>query len=89
MMIVRKFVPSGSLRDLIYRQKPQTQFLQKYGPPRRGLDAGTIALYGRQVLEALKFLSDKGFVLGTLYLLLLYVTIFTQYIINGLYHCME
>ena len=68
MMVVRIFIPTGSLKDAIYGQRPQLTVLQKYGhPPARGrlLAIPDIAKYGRQVLEALMFLSEKGFPLGT------------------------
>ena len=38
--------------------------IQKYSCPGRPLDLGSIKRYGRQVLEALAFLQDKGFVMG-------------------------
>ncbi len=68
MMIVRELMPSGSLRDTIYGQRFQGSVLQKYGQPARSraLSLPDIAKYGRQVLEALVFLSEKGFPLGEL-----------------------
>ena len=65
-MIVREFIPTGSLRDAIYGQKPQASVLQKYGQSSRTqtLHPEVIAKYGRQVLEALVFLAEKGFPLG-------------------------
>ena len=65
--MVRLFVPTGSLRDAIYGQIPQANLLQKYGgyvSRRSGLSPGLIAKYGRQVLEALRFLHERGFVIG-------------------------
>jgi len=68
MMIVREYVPTGSLRDAIHGQKLSLPVIQKYSPVvsrgRGGLGVGDIAKYGRQILEALIFLSEKGFVLG-------------------------
>ena len=68
LMTVRQFIPTGSLRDAIYGQQPQGNLLQKYGGTvgRRvlGLTPANIAKYGRQVLEALRFLFEKGYVLG-------------------------
>ena len=66
MMIVREFVPSGSLKDAIYGTTPKGNYLSKYGQPARTIrmTAPKIRQYGRQILEALKFLSDKGFVMG-------------------------
>ena len=66
-MTVRQFTSTGSLRDAIYGQKPRDNLLQKYGGPssrRMGLIPANIAKYGRQVLEALRFLFEKGYVLG-------------------------
>jgi hypothetical protein len=72
LMTVRQFVPTGSLRDAIYGQQPQANLLQKYGGTsgRRvlGLTPANIAKYGRQVLEALRFLFEKGYVLGMWYM---------------------
>lgn len=67
-MIVREFVPTGSLRDAIYGQRLNLSVLQKYGQPAKARSLGIpdIAKYGRQVLEALIFLSEKGFPLGGL-----------------------
>ena len=68
LMTVRQFFPSGSLRDAIYGQAPQANLLQKYGGSsgRRvmALPPGKIAKYGRHVLEAMRFLFEKGYVLG-------------------------
>lgn len=69
-MTVRQFISTGSLRDAIYGQQPQANLLQKYGSSgsssakRVGLSPANIAKYGRQVLEALRFLLEKGFLLG-------------------------
>ena len=66
-MTVRPFVPTGSLRDAIYAQQPHANMLQKYGGSsarRSALNPAHIAKYGRHVLEALRFLYEKGFVLG-------------------------
>lgn len=68
LMTVRQFIPTGSLRDAIYGQQPQANLLQKYGGSAGkrllGLAPANIAKYGRQVLEALRFLFEKGYVLG-------------------------
>ena len=65
-MIVRELKASGSLRDAIYGQQYSNSVLQKYGhsTKARVLSIPDIAKYGRQVLEALVFLSEKGFPLG-------------------------
>jgi PX domain-containing protein kinase-like protein len=65
VMIVRHFNASGSLRDLIHGTRPQGHVIQKYcGPAPSPLPLDSIKRYGRQVLEALSFLQDKGFVMG-------------------------
>jgi PX domain-containing protein kinase-like protein len=64
VMTVRQFCVTGSLRDLIHGSRPQGHVIQKYSCPGRPLDVGTIKRYGRQVLDALSFLQDKGFVMG-------------------------
>jgi len=67
VMIVREFVASGSLKDAIYGTKPRGgSYLSKYGQPAKTIRmiAPKIRQYGRQILEALKFLSDKGFIMG-------------------------
>jgi hypothetical protein len=70
-MTVRQFIPSGSLRDAIYGQQPAANLLQKYSTSGRRVPAlgpANIAKYGRQVLEALRFLFEKGYVLGMWYM---------------------
>lgn len=56
----------GSLRDLLCGSKPRQSFLKKYGNPKghKPLTIDHISLYGRQILEALKFLHDKGLPYG-------------------------
>ncbi|XP_065829723.1 PX domain-containing protein kinase-like protein [Oscarella lobularis] len=64
-LIVRPFCSEGSLRDLIYKTKPQIQLIKKYGTPKgTGLSVSDTRKYGRQIVEALKFLSDRGFLYG-------------------------
>lgn len=57
---------NGTLRDLLSDAKPRQSFLKKYGNPKghKTLSPDQIALYGRQILEALKFLRDKGLPYG-------------------------
>lgn len=64
--IMRKFYPKGSLRDAIYGCRPQGHVLKKYGVPQRWrlLGVADVTKYGRQILEGLKFLLDKGFFPG-------------------------
>ncbi|TSM44112.1 PX domain-containing protein kinase-like protein [Bagarius yarrelli] len=59
---VMKLLPSLSV-------KPKEAFLKKYCNPKKiqGLELQQIRTYGRQILEALKFLHDKGFPYGHLH----------------------
>ncbi|KAL1514230.1 hypothetical protein ABEB36_003518 [Hypothenemus hampei] len=68
-LVVRDMNKNGSLRDLLCGSKPKLSFLKKYGNPKghKQLSIEEIALYGRQILEALKFLHDKGFPYGHLH----------------------
>lgn len=65
-LVVRTSQKNGSLRDLLCGAKPRQSFLKKYGNPKghKPLENNLIALYGRQILEALKFLHDKGLPYG-------------------------
>ena len=79
LMTVRQFFITGSLRDAIYGIAPQANLLQKYGSSsgRRvmGLTPAKIAKYGRQVLEAMRFLFEKGYILGMWYNCVLYQSV--------------
>ncbi|XP_045476028.1 PX domain-containing protein kinase-like protein [Harmonia axyridis] len=68
-LVVRLFRKDGTLRDLLCNSKPKQSFLKKYGNPKghKPLGASQIALYGRQILEGLKFLHDKGIPYGHLH----------------------
>lgn len=65
-LVVRKCEKNGSLRDFLCNTKPKQSFLKKYGNPKghKTLDYEQIALYGRQILEGLKFLHEKGLPYG-------------------------
>jgi len=67
--IVRSFHPAGTLKDLLYKAKPLTSNLKKYGSSkvRCPLEFNDIKRCGRQLLEALKFLTDKGWPYGHLH----------------------
>lgn len=62
------FNRNGSLRDLLCGAKPKQSFFKKYGNPKghKPLTVDQISIYGRQILEALKFLHDKGLPYGEL-----------------------
>ncbi|KAF5300910.1 hypothetical protein FQR65_LT09073 [Abscondita terminalis] len=68
-LVVRSSHINGSLRDTICGAKPRMSFLKKYGNPKghKPLDSSQVALYGRQILEALKFLKEKGLYYGHLH----------------------
>ncbi|KAF7693186.1 PX domain-containing protein kinase-like protein isoform X1 [Silurus meridionalis] len=68
-VVIRIFNEKGTLRDHICKVKPKEAFLKKYCNPKKiqGLELLQIRMYGRQILEALKFLHDKGFPYGHLH----------------------
>ncbi|KAK3536501.1 hypothetical protein QTP86_013831 [Hemibagrus guttatus] len=68
-VVIRIFNEKGTLRDHICKVKPKEAFLKKYCNPKKiqGLELQQIRTYGRQILEALKFLHDKGFPYGHLH----------------------
>ncbi|XP_066975731.1 slowpoke-binding protein [Macrobrachium rosenbergii] len=51
----------GSLKDLIYRSHWQDDWGEKYQQRSAGLPVSQVQRLGRQVLEALLFLQDRGF----------------------------
>ncbi|KAM9325794.1 PX domain-containing protein kinase-like protein isoform 2-T2 [Gastrophryne carolinensis] len=68
-LVIRPFNEKGTLKDLIYKAKPKDPFLKKYCNPRKiqGLELQQIKTFGRQILEVLKFLHDRGFPYGQLH----------------------
>uniref|UniRef100_A0AAY4BYW6 PX domain containing serine/threonine kinase n=1 Tax=Denticeps clupeoides TaxID=299321 RepID=A0AAY4BYW6_9TELE len=58
-----------SLFQTLTNVKPKEPFLKKYCNPKKiqGLELQQIRTYGRQILEVLKFLHDKGFPYGHLH----------------------
>ncbi|XP_003217902.1 PX domain-containing protein kinase-like protein isoform X4 [Anolis carolinensis] len=68
-LVIRSFNEKGTLKDLIYKAKPKDQFLKKYCNPKKiqGLELQQIKTFGRQILEVLKFLHEKGFPYGHLH----------------------
>ncbi|XP_055921071.1 PX domain-containing protein kinase-like protein [Eupeodes corollae] len=68
-VVVRKFHKQGTLKDILCMSTPKNPFLSKYGNPkgRTTLSLKQIALYGRQILEALSFLHSKGMPYGHLH----------------------
>jgi len=67
--VVRELHSAGSLRDVLCTAKPKQQFMKKYGNPRqyRPLSESDTACFGRQILEVLRFLSEKGLHFGHLH----------------------
>ncbi|XP_047535213.1 slowpoke-binding protein isoform X1 [Vanessa atalanta] len=51
----------GSLKDLIYKSTWSDEYSRKYGSTGTGLPATQVARFGRQILEGLLFLKEKGF----------------------------
>ncbi|XP_028164734.1 PX domain-containing protein kinase-like protein [Ostrinia furnacalis] len=67
--VVRKIHETGSLRDILYGTDYSKNYLAKYGNPkvRKPFTIGQIAHYGYQILQALKFLHEKGLPHGHLH----------------------
>jgi PX domain-containing protein kinase-like protein len=66
-LVIVKFNKDGSLKDLLCgATQPLSSFATKYGTTkgRNQLPLKDIALYSRQILEALKFLHSKGLPYG-------------------------
>lgn len=67
-LAIRNFYAKGSLKDFLYGTSPKNLFMQKYGNPtgrgRGPMAVKDIAIYGRQILEALQFLHSKGLPCG-------------------------
>lgn len=67
-LTIRKFHKDGSLKDMLCGSQPLNTFSSKYGTTkgRNALSLEDLALYSRQILEALKFLHSKGLPYGHL-----------------------
>lgn len=65
-LVIRKFYKQGSLKDVLCAASPCNPFLSKYGSPkgRAPLPLKELALYARQILEAIRFLHSKGLACG-------------------------
>ncbi|GAB0093622.1 PX domain-containing protein kinase-like protein [Sergentomyia squamirostris] len=68
-LVITKFQGHGSLKDMLCCVQPVNPFLTKYGNPkgRAPLPLKDVALYGRQILEAIRFLHSKGLPNGHLH----------------------
>ncbi|CAH1639324.1 unnamed protein product [Spodoptera littoralis] len=60
-LTVLPFNARGSLKDLIYKSTWNDDYARKYGTMGTGLPAWQVARFGRQMLEGLLFLKEKGF----------------------------
>lgn len=65
-LVIRKFYKQGSLKDVLCAASPCNPFLSKYGSPkgRAPLPLKELAMYARQILEAIRFLHSKGMACG-------------------------
>jgi len=61
LVTVFPFNTKGSLKDLIYRSRWQDDWSHKYRQRSEGLPLLQVQRLGRQILEALLFLQDRGF----------------------------
>jgi len=59
-MFIHPFRSAGSLKDVIYGSRPQSSWEDKYQVKGKSLSVTQIRNYGRQVLEALLYLREKG-----------------------------
>jgi len=55
--VIRDFNSKGTLKDLIHESRPKDNYDYKYRTPGRALPEPTIAMFGRQILEALLYLD--------------------------------
>ncbi|XP_070496714.1 uro-adherence factor A [Chironomus tepperi] len=58
--LVTPFNPRGSLKDLIYKSQWNEPYNRKYTKKSGGLPISQVQRLGRQILEALLFLRDRG-----------------------------
>ncbi|RDD47204.1 PX domain-containing protein kinase-like protein [Trichoplax sp. H2] len=68
-VIIRNFSMQGSLRDYICKTKIKQHYIKKYANPKlyHALPLPEIKTFGRQILEALKFLQSRGWPYGHLH----------------------
>ncbi|XP_068618082.1 slowpoke-binding protein [Battus philenor] len=60
-LTILPFNHRGSLKDLIYKSTWNEEYSKKYNQPGTGLPGWQVATFGRQILEGLLFLKEKGF----------------------------
>lgn len=66
-LVIRPYVEKGSLQDIICKCKPKGHYMKKYAlPPSKvaRMDLTAIKLFGRQILEILNLLHEKGLPYG-------------------------
>ena len=65
-IVIRPSYEKGTLRDLICKCRPQGHYLRKYASPSKtsALDFQSIKLFGKQILETLNLLHEKGLPYG-------------------------
>uniref|UniRef100_T1IRE2 Protein kinase domain-containing protein n=1 Tax=Strigamia maritima TaxID=126957 RepID=T1IRE2_STRMM len=61
VMVILPYNTKGSLKDIIHKARCQADWHDKYHHPSNGLPLATVQRLGRQILEALLFLQDRGF----------------------------
>ncbi|XP_043934736.1 PX domain-containing protein kinase-like protein isoform X4 [Protopterus annectens] len=68
-LVIRMYSEKGTLKDYICKAKPKDLYLKKYCCPKKiqGLELHQIRNFGRQILEVLKFLHERGFPYGHLH----------------------
>ncbi|ESO84344.1 hypothetical protein LOTGIDRAFT_207280 [Lottia gigantea] len=60
-LVISSYCEKGTLRDYLCKCKPKGHYIKKYSNPKlcSPLDMRAIKLYGKQILETLKFLQEK------------------------------
>ncbi|XP_064122875.1 PX domain-containing protein kinase-like protein isoform X2 [Macrobrachium nipponense] len=59
--VIRPWFSQGTVRDMIHQAKPRSSILAKYFSDKHThISQKEVAVYGRQILEALLFLNEKG-----------------------------
>lgn len=68
-LVIRQFYENGTLKDMICKCKPKANFLKKYAQPAKVsvLDKSMIKTIGKQILESLSLLHEKGLPYGHLH----------------------
>ncbi|XP_013404415.1 slowpoke-binding protein-like [Lingula anatina] len=61
IVAIHPYSNKGSLKDLIYKTRCSEAYVSKYNFRSSGLPLQQLQTFGKQILEALLFLSEKGF----------------------------